>query len=276
MAGMPRAGKAVKALLIINVVVFVLQMVLDQPREIYGRYRFGVLSAWLGATPEGYWQIWRYVTFQFLHGTEGIWHIAMNMLGLYMLGTPLEQKWGSRQFVKFYLICGIVGGLAYVVIGHVVGKGMDVPIIGASGGVYGVVLACAVLFPQFRLIFFLFPVPIRVAAMIIFGGMFLVILSSVSKGQYGPRFWSDVAHMGGAAAAAIWIWGLPKFSQATAQARIRRQQGAWQRKIERQAFEQAQIDRILDKVHHHGLSSLSTREKRMLRDATRRQRDEGR
>ena len=63
MVGMPRAGRAVKALLLINVVVFVLQMILDQPRQ---GYPAGLLSAWFGATPAAFWQLWRYVTFQFL------------------------------------------------------------------------------------------------------------------------------------------------------------------------------------------------------------------
>jgi len=273
MVGMPKAGKAVKVLLLINLAVFVLQMILDHPRA---GYPFGVISAYFGATPGAYWQIWRYITFQFLHDTGGIWHIALNMLGLYMLGTPLEQRWGRRRFVKFYLTCGIVGGVAYVVIGNVVGKGLDVPIVGASGGVYGIVLACAVLFPHFRLIFFLFPVPIRLAALIIFGGMMFVILGSVSKGQYGPQFWSDVAHLGGAATAAVWIGVLPRISRAAAQAGARRRQGAWRRKLERQAAEQAEIDRILGKVHDHGLNSLSAKEKKTLQDATRRQREEGR
>ena len=272
MVGMPRAGKAVKALLLINVVVFVLQMILDQPRA---EYPAGLLSAWFGATPAAFWQVWRYVTFQFLHSTGGIWHIALNMLALYMLGTPLEGLWGSRQFVKFYLSCGAVGGLAYVAIGHAVSQGMNVPIVGASGGVYGVVLACAVLFPQFRLIFFLFPVPIRIAALIIFGGMVMVILGSVSGGRYGPQFWSDVAHLGGAAAAAFWIWVLPRLSRATAEARTKRQQGAWRRKLEREAAERTEVDRILEKVHERGINSLTAGEKRILQTATKRQREEG-
>lgn len=273
MVGMPRAGRAVKTLLLINVVVFVLQMLLDQARA---GYPFGMISAWFGATPAAFWQVWRYVTFQFLHDTRSIWHVALNMLGLYMLGTPLEGLWGPRRFVKFYLSCGIVSGLAYVIIGQAVAQGLDTPIVGASGGVYGIVLACAVLFPQFKLIFFLFPVPIRMAALIIFGGMILVILGSVSGGRYGPQFWSDVAHLGGAAAAAFWIWGLPKLSQATAEARVKRQEGAWQRKLEGQADERAEVDRILQKVHDHGINSLSAREKRTLQIATKRQRDDGR
>jgi len=273
MVGMPRAGRIVKTLLIINAVIFVLQIVLDNPRA---GYPYGVISAYFGATPGAFWQVWRYVTFQFLHSTNDILHIALNMLGLYMLGTPLEQRWGSKPFLRFYLICGVVAGMAYVVIGHLVGMGGDVPIVGASGGVYGIVLACAVLFPHFKLIFFLFPVPIRMAALIIFAGMALVILSSVSKGIYGPRFWSDVAHLGGAVTAAVWIWGLPKLRRATADARTRHQQGAWQRKIEREAAEQREVDRIMDKVNDHGINSLTAKEKRTLQEATKRRREEGR
>ena len=273
MAGMPRAGRAVMILLIINAAAFVLLILLDNPRP---GYPYGVLSAYFGATPGAFWQVWRYVTFQFLHSTGDILHIALNMLGLYMLGTPLEQRWGARPFVRFYLICGVAAGMAYVVIGNLVGMGDNVPIVGASGGVYGIVLACAVLFPQFKLIFFLFPVPIRMAALIIFGGMVLVILGSVSKGLYGPQFWSDVAHLGGAVTAAVWIWGLPRLRHATAEARSKHEHGAWQRKLQREAAEQREVDRILDKVHDDGIGSLTTKEKRILQDATRRQRDQGR
>ena len=269
MIGMPRPGRAVKMLLIINLVVFVFQMIFDNPRE---GYRFGILSAYFGATPGAFWQLWRYVTFQFLHSTGDFFHILLNMLGLYMLGTPLEQQWGTRRFVRFYLICGAVAGVAYVIIGNVVGMA-DVPIVGASGGVFGVLLACAVLFPQFRLILFLFPVPIRFACVVIFGIMGVVVLQAAATGRFSPRFWSEVAHLGGAAAAACWIWALPKLRGAAAEARGRRNRGAWERKLRKRAEEQAEIDRILAKIHDAGLGSLSEREKKILREATRKQQE---
>ena len=271
---LPRPGRPVKVLLILNLAVFVLQMFLDRPRR-YGDP--GLMSLWFGATVGGYWQVWRYVTFQFLHAD--FWHIALNMLGLYMLGSPLETTWGPRRFLTFYLVCGVAAGVAYVVIAALFGGPAWRPLIGASGGVFGIVLACAVLFPQFRLIFVIFPVPIRLAAAIIFGGMILLVLQSASAAIGGEpaamgAAMSDVAHLGGAAAAAVWIWVLPTLRGTMSQARSRSKQGAWRRKMQRLADEQADIDRILDKIKQEGIASLSEKEKRTLQDATRRQRHE--
>jgi len=264
--GMPKPGRAVKYLLIINVAVFLLQLIFLAAKV--------QLSAYFGATVSGWWQIWRYVTFQFLHSPYSLWHLGLNMLGLYMLGTPLETHWGTKSFVRFYLICGIVAGIAYVVMAAIMGLPRTFPLIGASGGVYGILLACAVLFPHFRLILFLFPLPIRMAAVIIFGGMILIVFSSLSAGQVGPEFWSHVAHLGGVAAAAFWIWVLPSVKGGIARSREERAAGAWQRKMAKRRAEQEQIDRILDKVKQHGLNSLSRREKEKLRRATLRQRAE--
>ena len=113
------------------------------------------------------------MTFQFLHDPTSLWHIGLNMLGLYMFGTPLERHWGTKKFLRFYLSCGVAAGVAYVAIGAALGNASWIPLIGASGGVYGILLACAVLFPTFRVILFIFPVPIRLAAILIFGGMLL-------------------------------------------------------------------------------------------------------
>ncbi len=198
------------------------------------------------------------------------------MLGLYMLGTPLEQRWGPRAFLRFYLICGAVGGLAYVLAGVLLLPrwAWAQPIIGASGGVYAIVLACAVLFPHFRLILFIFPVPIRLAALLIFGAMALGVLSSLASGQTGPEFWSDVAHLGGAVAGGAWVWLLPRLRGQLAASRERIRRGAWQRKMDHRAAEQAEVDRVLAKVHDQGLASLNEKEKRILRDASQRQREE--
>lgn len=261
--GLPKPARAVKILLIVNIVVFVVQMFLD---DLQGRAP-GSMSRWGGVTVNGSWQLWRYFTFQFLHA--GFWHIALNMLGLYLLGSHLERHFGTRRFLWFYLSCGVVAGVAYVIIGALDGVPPDMPIIGASGGVYGIVLACAVLFPQFRLIFLFFPVPIRLAAIIIFGGMILMVLQAMSAGRTSSVM-SDVAHLGGAVAAAVWIWVLPKMRAARVSTRQKLNKGAWERKMKKRAAEQAEIDRILRKIHDDGLDSLSTRERRTLRDATKR------
>lgn len=265
--GLPKPARAVKYMLLINLGAFVLQLILGIAVKFD-------LSSLFGATIGGFWQLWRYVTFQFLHSPHGIWHIALNMLGLYMFGSPLERHWGTKRFLQFYLSCGAAAGVAYVVIGAILGSPSWRPLIGASGGVYGILLACAVLFPNFRIILFLFPVPIRLGAIIIFGGMILFLLTSVREGVYSGGFWSHVAHLGGAAMAAAWIWLIPRLRGATRKTVQQVQQGAWQRKMDRRRHEDDEIDRILRKIHDQGLASLSRKEKKILQDATRRQRDD--
>jgi membrane associated rhomboid family serine protease len=270
--GLPPIGRVVKYLLIVNVVVFVLQMFLDGPGRRGGP---GFMSLLFGANAAGWWQVWRYVTFQFLHAPNDIWHILMNMLGLYLLGSPLEQHWGGRRFLAFYLACGAFSGLTYVAVSAAVGDDPSMPIIGASGGVFAILLACAVLFPQFKLILVFFPVPIRLAALFIFGAMAFMVVNSFRQDSRSPGFWSDTCHLGGAVAAAFYLWVVP----AVVGVRLRRVfhggpkngSGAWKRRMDRLAAEQAQIDRILEKIHEHGVASLTRKEQKMLKDATKRQ-----
>ena len=267
--GLPKPSKAVKWLLIVNLAAFPLQLAFELGFSIN-------LSDWFGATTGGFWQVWRYLTFQFLHDTSSLWHIALNMLGLYMFGTPLEQLWGTRRFLRFYLSCGAVAGLLYVIVGLLLSNPRWVPLIGASGGVYGILLACAVLFPHFRIIFLFFPVPIRLGAAIIFGGMILFLLSSLRAGVYSGNFWSQVAHLGGAGMAAMWLWVIPRFGGAAQGAIRRASRGSWQSKMQRRRAEQADIDRILDKIRIEGLASLTRKEKHTLKEATHRQQKEDR
>ncbi len=270
--GLPKPSKAVKWILIATGVVFLLQVLV----AVMSRGQVN-LSYAFGATVSGFWQIWRYVTFQFLHDTGGIWHIALNMLGVYMLGTPLEQRWGTRRFLWFYLTCGAAAGVVYVIMAAALNLGPNVPLIGASGGVFGILLAAAVLFPHFRIIFLFFPVPIRLAALVIFGGMILKVLTGVgSQWQQSPDFWSQVAHMGGAIMGAIWVWGIPQAGRAVSDAGEKVRRGAWDKRMEQRRHEQQRVDDILDKIRQKGIGSLSRSEKRFLKDATKRQQQQDR
>jgi len=274
--GLPRPTPVVKWLLIINFAVFVVQIFFDQPETVrFGPDQFaarpGPMSRWMGVTVAGFWQVWRYLTFQFLHG--GVMHVALNMLGVYMLGTPLEGHFGSRRFLRFYLICGAVAGLAFVGLGAVSAMDPARPIIGASGGVFAIVLACAVLFPSFRLILLFFPVPIRLAAVIIFGGMILIVMQGFASGR-AEEAMSDVAHLGGAGAAAVWMWVLPRLNLRVRLGGDRAGRGRWEKKLKRRRKEQDEIDALLDKIRRSGIDSLSWREKRKLQQASRKRQDE--
>jgi len=97
-------------------------------------------------------------------------------------------------------------------------------------------------------------------------------VTSLRSGHLGAAFWSDVAHLGGAAAAAVWIWGVPMIRGTAERTRARINRGAWERKMKQRLADQAEIDRILEKIHQQGLNSLSRHEKKTLQDATHRQR----
>jgi hypothetical protein len=171
--------------------------------------------------------------------------------------------------------------VAYVGVTAAVG-GQDghTPIVGASGGIFAILLACAVLFPNFKLFLIVFPVPIRLAAALIFFTMLLVVWGTFNKKSYGPDFWSQSCHLGGAVAAAFYVWVLPKLGEIRVRSPLggkrRKGSGAWKRRMDKLAAEQAQIDRILQKIHDRGLSSLTRKEQKILRDATKRHQTEER
>ena len=267
----PRPGPMVLALLLANAGVFILQVFLDQGRQ-------QTLTSLLAVTAESFWQVWRYLTFQFLHGSPQ--HIAMNMLGLYMLGTPLEKQMGGRRFLRFYLVCGAAAGRAYVIVSAAAALPAARPIVGASGGVFGIILACAILMPEMRVVLFIFPMSMRLLATIVFVMIALVLVQSFATGQVQDAM-SDMAHLGGAAAAGVWLWLIPRLQGRFASGRHRASpanpnSGAWQRRMKALADEQARVDEVLKKIHDKGIASLSAREKKTLQDATRRQREQER
>ena len=251
---MPKPGPAVTALLITNVAMFFLQLTPGVTRH-------------LTLVPRDWWYVWNYITFQFLHG--GPMHLVFNMLGLYFLGMVLEKAWGPKRFVTFYLVCGVFAGICHVLMTFARGGDSEIPLLGASGGVYGIVVACAILFPQIRLVLLFFLVPIRFAAILFVGMGVYFILQGGSGGGV-----AHAAHLGGAAMAAAWVWVLPRLRGAAREASLKRRQGAWDRKMKQRAAEQAEIDRILDKIKVNGLNSLNRREKDALQRATRRQQAE--
>ena len=258
--GMPRPGRIVARLLLINIVVFFLSIFLGD-----------FLAKWFAVVPTHWWQVWRYLTFQFLHA--GLIHILFNMIGLYFLGMLLESGWGSRRVLIFYLACGAVAGVAHVIMAFAMKLGYGTFLVGASGGVYAVVLACAVFYPQVRVIVFLFPMPIRFAAALFLGIALFSTLQEIAGGGAMQGRVSHVAHVGGAAAAAVWI-----FISLRLGPRLRRSgpagRGRWERKLKQQRRRQEEIDHILDKIRRDGLASLSRSEKRALRQATEEQQAE--
>jgi len=251
---MPKPGPAVTVLLIANVAMFFLQLIPN-------------VTGYLVLIPAQWWFVWNYITFQFLHADP--MHLIFNMIGLYFLGMVLERAWGARRFVTFYFVCGIFAGICHVLMAFAGGGRVDSQLMGASGGVYAIVVACAILFPHIRLIMVFFAVPIRVVALLFIGGGIYSIMAANPNDRT-----AHAAHLGGALLAAVWVWVLPRLRGAAQEASLKRKQGAWDRKMKQRAGEQMEIDRILDKIKVNGLNSLSRREKDTLQQATRRQQAE--
>lgn len=178
---------AVKWLLIINTSLFLLSFLFYD--GLVGR-----LLGPLGLVPRSVLQsfaVWQLFTYMFLHSAAGFGHILLNMLTLWMFGSTLEQAWGTRRFLKYYLYCGIGAGVCVVLLNLAFGS-LDTRTIGASGAIYGLLLAFGVLFPD-TVILFMFIFPMKARWFVILMGA-IVFLSTIRDS--GGAI-SHIAHLGG-------------------------------------------------------------------------------
>jgi len=169
---------AVKNLIIANMVGLLLQALAP------------AVTLWFALVPPlvlpWNFQIWRLVSYMFLHG--GLGHLFWNMLALFIFGCALERSWGTRSFYRYYFLCGLGGALLSLI---PFGPFWSAPIIGASGAVYGILLAFGVMFPYREiLIFLMFPVQARYVA-IVYG--FIAFVSALSGGEGVAH----IVHLGG-------------------------------------------------------------------------------
>lgn len=264
-------------LMLVNVVIFLVDSVL------FNATRGGYLAPrlWAGFSIEkGVFglQLWRWFTYQFVHSS--FFHILFNMIGLYFFGRLMEQWWGSRRFLAFYLICGASGAVVFTLLAFVPGL-LDIrptdTLVGASGSVFGILVGCALVFPHQRVMLLIPPIPMsmRTLALVFLG---IAVFSVIVNGGNAP---GEAAHLGGAVMglALIKFPGLLGFSDHPILKRRHRGPGRFQRKMEKlrrtEEAEQLEVDRILDKVRASGLNSLTRGEKKVLQRATERQRNSG-
>jgi membrane associated rhomboid family serine protease len=169
---------AVKLLLVVNTAVFILQLFFD-------RY----LTLLFGLVPRAVWQdfyLWQLFTYQFLHG--GLFHLLFNMLALWMFGCALERRWGSEFFLKYYFVSAVGGGI----LNTLFVPGQIGPSIGASAGVYGILLAFGLIYPnQVIYLYFLFPIRMKHFVWIIGA---IALYSSIGSSESGI---AHLAHLGG-------------------------------------------------------------------------------
>ena len=185
---------ALKALIGANVAMFLAQ------------FFFAIVTDVLGLRPAfvlQYFWVWQLVTYMFLHG--GIFHIVFNMLALWMFGTELERIWGTRYFLKFYFVTGVGAGLLTVLFSLLpfgfAHQLQGANIIGASGAIYGLLLAYALYFPDRPIyMYFVFPIPAKIFVAIIGAIAFFSSLSDAGGV-------ANATHLGGLLVGYLYLKG---------------------------------------------------------------------
>jgi membrane associated rhomboid family serine protease len=273
----------IKYLMIINGLVYLIQIFLGQFyfTDSFGRPKtlenyliqyFALMPIGKGFLP------WQLLTFQFMHGS--FTHILFNMLYLWMFGTELENLWGSRKFLIYYLTCGIGAGLTQLFLSPIF-EGSVGPTVGASGGIYGLLMAFAIFFPRRPIyLYFFLPIP----AMYLIG--FMILLELFSIGDLSLT--AHLAHIGGAFIGVMYILIERKFNWSIdgviESFLYRRRMKYYSTKNSRfqdvefyeidehkksdEEINQEVIDRILDKISKYGYQSLTEEEKRILFEAS--------
>ena len=243
----------IKVMLIANTAVFILQHLLGP--------RFTLLFSlttgpFFDQFPNYIYQIF---TYMFLHG--GFWHLAFNMFILWMFGTEIESGWGSRVFARFYIMSGLAGAVLSLIT-HVVLSTQPSVILGASGAIYGVLIAYWLMFPNRMLyLYFLFPVKVKYA---IPGLLLLGFL-------FGGGGVAHMAHLGGALFGVVYLkmdWRMLFFSKRLKSLHYRRQTAKLNKRLQKAEDIMRRVDAILDKINEVGIENINPSDRKFLEEAS--------
>lgn len=226
---------AVKWLLILNSAIFVAFFFLWRvdPELVL------TLQTILGVSANRFFHgmIWQPFTYMFLHDPSGFGHILFNMLTLWMFGADLERDWGMQQFLRYYLLCGVGAGLCDITMTQVLGGGGR-STIGASGAIYGILLAFGLFYPK-RTVFFSFLFPIQARYFVLIMGL-IAFMSSFDRRSAV----SHVAHLGGMLFGYVYLrfrlhrltlgWNVSEYYQQWRRKRMQRKFEVYMRKQERE------------------------------------------
>ncbi len=275
-------------ILIVTIAVYVAQIVISDGVDSY-------VTQWLAVTPETitHGQVWRLLTYAFCHDPDSPLHIVFNMWFLWMFGRRIELKYGSREFLLFYLVAALCASVLYCLLHSVFDQVR--PMIGASGSVMAVVILFAMLYPRERiLLFFLIPIEVRwIALLFVIQDLYPVLRMLGNTGMNDGV--AHAAHVGGLAFGFCywlykwrleyhwqWLTGWLRMKRHGRKVQPRRRvandpeapapkptlAGVAQKKLTG-AFDE-EIDRILEKVATKGVESLNERERALLESASER------
>ncbi len=200
----PPFTPAVKWLIIVNVAVFFLVRVVGIAVPEIGGFVHAVFALVPALVAHEY--VWQLFTYAFLHA--GIGHILINMLMLWMFGAQLELDWGRKQFLEFYFFCVIGAALVTVAVSFagILGLSPYVATVGASGGIYGLLMAFGMLYGDREI--FMFPLPFMIKAKYMVAILVLIVIATSL--QPGPSGVANLAHLGGLLFGFLYIKFLPR------------------------------------------------------------------
>ncbi len=239
------------------------------------------LGLTLGGIAHG--KVWQLLTFQFLHMPIWPFHVLFNCLGLYFFGRPVEQLLGAKKFILVYLLAGIAGGLLQVLTTLILPNHADIPVVGASAGICGIIAIFCAVHPMQELTtwIYFFPITLRARYFLMFLAGFslfgtLVPFAEIAHGAHLGGILFGLAYVRWGTAWADWIrWkpfsfakknrkpvrGLPRTSSSAVF------NAENPNDLPSAEFISRQVDPILDKISQHGIQSLTEKEKKILEAA---------
>ena len=245
---------AIKLLVSINFLVFLLQTISGQERILFQLF---------GMVPKNTWSqlmVWQPFTYLFFHG--GIWHVLINMFVLWMFGSELETVWGKKEFLKYYFITGIGSGLVTIVFS----LNSLIPVVGASGAVYGILLAYGLTFPN-RYVYLYFLIPVKVKFfVIVIGG--IAFFSSIGSGSSGV---SHLTHLSGMLIGLGYLksnFQLDMVKNILVKQKDEIRHRIIKNKRRRDEDLRFEVDQLLDRINEVGYDGLSDKEKKFLYEAS--------
>lgn len=242
------AWSASKLVILLTVAMFVVQVLVAKLAS------FDVMR-WFGLSRETAIRVYPLLTYMFLHDTGSLWHIALNMLTVWMFGRDVEAQVGPRRFLALYFGAGLIGGLAHI-------ASSSVPVIGASGGCLGVLTYFGFAFPDRQIVFLIFPLRAKTLVLLFIG-------ADLFRGLQSADGVAHLAHLGGAAFGYLfWRYQWDPVPRLGSWSRRFRD---WQQRREHEERErkQAEVDRILKKIYDQGMPSLTEKERRFMEQASR-------
>ena len=251
-----RIPSGVKLLLIINIIVFILIEISGQRSALFISF---------GLVPNMVWselRVWQLFTYLFIHGS--FIHIFFNMFVLWMFGKDLEYEWGKSDFLIYYYTCGIGAGFITVLFG----LNSFIPIVGASGAIYGLLIAYGFTYPN-RLVYLYGLFPLKVKYMVLGLGIIAFFASlSASKSTV-----SHITHLSGMVIGVIYIlinFKMKNIRLWSIKMRLKsiREKQNWDEDVD--VYVKKQVDKILDKLNDQGWESLTSQEEEFLTSASKR------